>query len=188
MGRLRDALRPDSSTTPLAIPAIPAIFQPAEPKESQNRKNRSGQESENTPIAPAIRARLLNLIAGEGLPAGLVHGLSDADVLACHGYTDSELRGYLHALAAQELADAGITPVEWGSPVTRICEGCGPVLLWADCPAVVKACPWCFRRKAGKPIAKGCTHCGGLRGCLRCRKHRENLPSLVGLVKLEVTP
>lgn len=89
------------------------------------------------------------------------------------------------AQVGRDLMDIGITPVEWGSPVTRICEGCGPVLLWADCPAVVKACPWCFRRKAGKPYAKGCTYCGGLRGCPRCRKHRENLPSLVGLVKME---
>lgn len=45
----------------------------------------------------------------------------------------------------------------------------------------LKACPWCFRRKAGKPIAEGCLSCGG-RGCVGCRRHRESLPRLSGLV------
>lgn len=185
MGRLRDALRPDSSSAPRAIPAIPAIPKPPEREESQNRKNRSGQESENTPLAPIIRTHLLALVTDEGLPDGLVHGLDDADVAACAGLPDNTLRAYLRALEAGGQMDRGLCPPAWGEPVTRTCEGCGPVLLWADCPDVVKACPWCFRRKAGKPYPKGCTHCGGLRGCPRCRKHRENLSSLVGLVKME---
>lgn len=180
MGRLMDRLLCDLQTAPAATPATPATIPASPPEIVAESQLSQGAGNEKT---VANRGRLLTLAADEGLPAGLVHGLSDADVLACHPYTDAELAGYLHSLAAQELMDSGTTPVEWGSPVTRICEGCGPVLLWADCPAVVKACPWCFRRNAGKPYAKGCTHCGGLRGCMRCRKHRENLPSLVGLVK-----
>lgn len=57
-------------------------------------------------------------------------------------------------LGARERMDKGLTPMEWGEPVARTCEACGPVLLWATCPATVKACPWCFRRVAGKPIAR----------------------------------
>ncbi|MFA1731942.1 hypothetical protein [Xanthomonas campestris] len=154
MGRLLDALRADSESVPVATLATLATFPVPDPEKSQSRKSRSGAKSENAHVVPVIRTHLLALAAGEGHPAKLVHGLSDADMLACHGYTDAELRGYLDALAAQGLMDTGTTPVEWGEPVTRTCESCGPVLLWADCPAVVKACPWCFRRKAGKPIAR----------------------------------
>jgi hypothetical protein len=58
------------------------------------------------------------------------------------------------AQVGRERMDKGLPPLEWGEPVARSCEGCGPVLLWAGCPDVVKACPWCFRRKAGKAIAR----------------------------------
>lgn len=104
--------------------------------------------------AAGLRPHLLALAADEGLPATLVHNLADADVADCGGYTDTELRGYLRALAAAERLDRGLPPLEWGEPVARVCKGCGPVLLWAECPPVVVACPWCFRRKAGKPIAR----------------------------------
>ena len=128
----------------------------------------------------AQRARLLALAADELLPAGLVYGLDDADVAACGPYSDAELRGYLRALVARERMDAGMVPLEWGEPVARTCEGCGPVLLWRDCPAVVKACPWCFRRAAGKPIPRACTACGGGPGTHRCRScyPDNNLPTL----------
>ncbi|MFT4255939.1 MAG: hypothetical protein QM599_03110 [Pseudoxanthomonas sp.] len=171
MGRLMDALREKSESGPVAIPAIPAIpaiFPVAGFTESQNRKNRSGGESEKhdgaavlpLPVAAggiaesqeSQRARLLALAEPETLP--LVHGLPDADVTACTGYTDADLLGYLRTLSAGERMDAGMTPVEWGTPHARTCEACGPVLLWETCPDVVKACPWCFRRKAGKPIAR----------------------------------
>jgi hypothetical protein len=96
------------------------------------------------------RPRLLALADDEGLPPSLVHCLPDADAAACDGYGDEELRHYLRA----QRMDAGLPPLEWGTPVACTCEACGPVLLWAGCPPVVKACPWCFRRKAGKPIAR----------------------------------
>ncbi|MFT4196757.1 MAG: hypothetical protein QM601_02400 [Pseudoxanthomonas sp.] len=138
-----------------------------------------------SPDPDDIRARLLALAEAECLPATLIHALPDAEVAACGGHPDHGLRGYLRALDAGTFLDRGIPPPAWGTPVTRICEGCGPVLLWAESPPTVKACPWCFRRKAGKPIATGCTHCGGLRGCTRCRRHKENLPSLIGLVRID---
>ena len=209
MGRLLERLIAESQPAPAAIPAIPAIPGGAEAQESQNRKNRTGHETENAPAATpatlpgpkprkiaesqgsqgvaavnveAQRARLLALAADELLPAGLVHGLDDGDVAACGPYSDAELRGYLRALVARERMDAGMVPLEWGGDVAGTCEGCGPVLLWADCPAVVKACPWCFRRKAGKAIARPCPACG-TRGCDRCRD-RESLPSMSGLVTM----
>ena len=116
----------------------------------------------------ALRGRLLKLADAEGLPLVLVHGLPDADVLACVDYPDNELRGLLRALGARERMDAGMVPLEWGEPVARTCEGCGPVLLWATCPDVVLACPWCFRRKAGKPIPRPLVACG------RCRHYLPN--------------
>ncbi|MFT4247637.1 MAG: hypothetical protein QM581_06305 [Pseudomonas sp.] len=103
----------------------------------------------------AIRTHLLALAADELLPVDLVHALSDADVLACAGQPARALRAYLESLdAGRRFLDRGETPPAWGAPVACTCEACGPVLLWAGCPVVVKACPWCFRRKAGKPIAR----------------------------------
>ena len=54
----------------------------------------------------------------------------------------------------RERMDRGLPPLAWGEPVPRTCTGCGPVLLWPECPPVVAACPWCFRRKVGKPVAR----------------------------------
>ena len=138
---------------------------------------------ELAPDVPAQRVHLLALAADELLPAGLVHGLDDAEVAACEGCPADTLQAYLRSLAANERMANGLVPLEWGEPVTRTCEGCGPVLLWADCPPTVKACPWCFRRKAGKPIAEACLSCGG-KGCVSCRRHRESLPMLSGLVTM----
>ena len=101
-----------------------------------------------------LRAHLLALAADEGLPAGLVHGESDADVAACAGMPVETLRAYLRALEAGQRMDAGQVPPAWGEPVAVTCEGCGPVLLWAACPPVVKACPWCFRRKTGRLVGR----------------------------------
>ncbi len=101
------------------------------------------------------RVRLLALAIGEGLDADLVHALPDADLLAIPAdYTDRNLRAYVRALDADRRMDAGMIPVDWGVPVAVTCEGCGPVLLWPTSPPVVKACPWCFKRKAGKTIPR----------------------------------
>ena len=184
MGRLLERLLCDSQTAPAATLATPATIPASPPGIVAESQLSQGASNEKT---AGQRARLLALATDEGLPAERVHDLADADVLACAPYTDAELTGYLHALGIGHRMDAGLPLLEWGEAVTRTCEGCGPVLLWSTCPAVVKACPWCFRRKAGKPIATGCLACGGT-GCPRCRRHLENLPSLSGLVKMEGTP
>ena len=155
MGRLRDALHADSGGEGVATLATFATLPAPRPEKSQESQESQGVRIPKTAPRPdAHRARLLALADDELLPTRLVHALPDADVVACAGYNDTELRGYLHALAAAERLDRGLPPLEWGEPVARICKGCGPVLLWHGCPDPVTACPWCFRRKAGKPIAR----------------------------------
>ena len=104
-----------------------------------------------------MRARLLALAKAEGIDPTHVYRLHDDDVAAYAAvpdFTDDNLRAHLRALVGSARMDDGLIPLEWGKAVARTCEGCGPVLLWATCPEVVKACPWCFRRKAGKAIPR----------------------------------
>lgn len=144
-GLLARLLR-DSETGPAAIPAITAILgTPTAQRIAESQKSQGGDAEK----AKEQRARLLALAADEGLPAGLVHGLADADAVACAGLPDDTLRAYLLALEAGQQMDAGMVPPGWGEPVACTCEGCGPVLLWPDCPPKVKACPWCSRRGGG---------------------------------------
>ena len=158
-GLLARLLR-DSETGPAAIPAIPAILGTPPAQRIAESQESQGGDAEK---AKEQRARLLALAADEGLPAGLVHGLADADVTACAGLPDDTLRAYLLALEAGQQMDAGMVPPGWGEPVACTCEGCGPVLLWPGCPPKVKACPWCFRRKAGKVIPRPLVACGDCR-------------------------
>ena len=143
-------------------------------------RERSGREAVWT------GGTLLELAEAALMPVSIGHALPDADVNACMGESDATLTAYLRALDGQERMDNGLTPLDWGEPVAVTCDGCGPVLLWATCQPKVKACPWCFRRKAGKPYPKACTHCGGGPGshyCVQCYP-RDNLPRLSGLVTL----
>ena len=160
MAGLLARLLANAESAPAANPANPAnLAPPAEPIFADS------QDSQGVAAAKASeqRAHLLALADAELLPAGLVHGLADADVNACAGLPDSVLRAYLRALEAGERMDAGQVPPEWGESVARTCDGCGPVLLWSDCPPKVKACPWCFRRKAGKAIPRPLLTCGDCR-------------------------
>ena len=101
-----------------------------------------------------VRANLMALAGADGLSADLVHGLVDADILTCIGETDVTLTAYLRALAASRAMDVGQVPPGWGGAEAAICDGCGPVLLWPGSSSTVKACPWCFKRKAGKVIPR----------------------------------
>lgn len=112
-----------------------------------------------------IRAHLLHLAESEGVDAAHVHRLHADDVTACAGQPDKTLRAYLRGLVLGAGMDAGHVPPGWTT--TAHCEGCGPVWLWPDA-ARVRACPWCFRRKAGKPIP---------RPQVQCRDCRHFLPN-----------
>lgn len=108
-----------------------------------------------------MRGHLLNLADAEGVDAAHVHRLHADDLAACEGLDDATLRGYLRALETAARMDAGLVPDGYSHAVQ--CDGCGPVWLWAGAPLLVKACPWCFRRKAGKRIPRPQVTCGGCR-------------------------
>ncbi|TGY33555.1 hypothetical protein [Stenotrophomonas maltophilia] len=101
-----------------------------------------------------MRTRLLALAEHEDMDATLGHGLPNDEVACCAVHSVMALRAYLGALEARTFLDRGLAPPVWGKTVAVTCEGCGPVLLWSECPSTVKACPWCFRRKARKPVAR----------------------------------
>lgn len=151
MGRLLASLLANTESAPAANPANPANLTP-----SSGPKFADSQDSQGPAIEKTLdqRTHLLTLAADELLLVGLVHALDDADVTACAGVPDTALRAYLRALDCGRRMDSGMAPVEWGEPVARTCNGCGPVLLWSSCPQTVAACPWCFRRRAGKAIPR----------------------------------
>lgn len=151
MGALADLLK---QAAPAATPATCATPTPNTGKESQESQESQGYTAE-------MRLHLLTLAADELLPAAIVHRLHDADLTACHGCTDSALRAYLRALVQSERMDAGNVPA--GYTMAAQCSGCGPVWLWPGAPARVIACPWCFRRKAGKAIPRPPISCGDCR-------------------------
>jgi hypothetical protein len=109
--------------------------------------------SENIAESPTdLRAHLFSTAADAGLPAAIVQNLHADDVDACAGLPMATLRDYLRAQEFGRMMDRGIPPPGYTKAVA--CSGCGPVLLWPTSPDRVIACPWCFRRKAGKTIPR----------------------------------
>lgn len=124
-------------------------------------ENASSAESCAQPLPPGerltaigrMRGELQRLALLEGIGLAHVHRLDDADVLAIPGdYTERNLRAYLRTLVTSAEMDGGLIPSGWRGAQAAICDGCGPVLLWPGAPDRLKACPWCFKRKAGKAI------------------------------------
>ena len=158
MGALSDLLKqPQEAATP-ATPAtqsfagVRSIARVAESQESQG-------------VAPEIRAHLLRLADAEGYAPAIVHRLHADDVAACTDLPDPALRAYLRALGRGTVLDRGIAPDGYTQPAH--CAGCGPVWLWQGAPVRVVACPWCFRRQAGKALP---------RPQVTCRTCRHYLP------------
>lgn len=116
-----------------------------------------------------LRARLLDLSEFECLEPALVHRLDNADLAACTGLGDEVLTAYLRALDAAARMDAGMAPTGWTA--ARYCRLCGPVLLWPDCPPIVLACPWCFRRKAGRYVPRPQVQCADCDHFIRCERN-----------------
>lgn len=110
------------------------------------------------PDEAATRTHLLTLAEREGHALALVYRLPGADLAACVGLPDDTLRAYLRALDRGTVMDRGIVPD--GYTQAAQCDGCGPVWLWQGAPARVLACPWCFRRKAGKGLPRRLETCG----------------------------
>lgn len=142
------------------VPSL-LIANPANP--SQEKPSISGISAISSVSRPELdhaRKRLLALCADELLPASLVDGLSAADIAQCIDASDAASRGYLRSLETSEAIRGGVAPAGWGRATARFCGGCGPVLLWPECPPTVKDCPWCFRRKAGRSIPRPSVTCG----------------------------
>ena len=116
-----------------------------------------------------IRAHLLELAEFECLEPALVHRLDDSDLATCTGLGDEVLTAYLRALDAAARMDAGVAPTGWTA--ARYCRLCGPVLLWPDCPPIVLACPWCFRRKAGRYVPRPLVQCADCVHFIRCERN-----------------
>jgi hypothetical protein len=155
MGRLLDALRADSENAPAAKVANVANVAPPLPERLADSQDSQRLAASNHGLATdtnGTRDKLLTLAAQEQVAARSVHRLPDDELAACTDCTDYELRAYLLARVQSELMDAGQVPP--GYTVAATCEGCGTVWLWPGAPANVKACPWCFRRKAGKPFPR----------------------------------
>lgn len=157
---MNDLLSELLEAPPSAIPAIPAIRpSPEAPGIAESQESQAPSPSVDL---DQVRARLMVLAEDECLPPELVQSISSADLQACADSSEPELRGFLHSVRRQRAIGEGQRPHEYTAPA--YCEGCGPVWLWEGAPSPAKACPWCFRRKAGKriprpPVAcRACAH------------------------------
>lgn len=153
MGALSDLLQ---RLPQAANPANPANQQPAKAYESQESQESHGGTFE-------MRAHLLHLADAGTLPASIVHRLHADDVGGCAGLPDETLLAYLRAQDRGTVMDAGIAPESYTQAAH--CDGCGPVWLWPGAPDRLIACPWCFRRKAGKSLPRPQVTCRD------CRHH-----------------
>jgi hypothetical protein len=101
-------------------------------------------DSPNSPVSPTpdpkTKGNVYDLEAAAGPDWPAIR--DDADAVAA-------LR---RALEVRRLREQGIPPDDYTQPAH--CDGCGPVLLWRGAPARVIACPWCWNRRAGKPVPR----------------------------------
>jgi len=150
MGAFSDLLK---QTRVPAVSAVPAVFQSVAVRDFQEPQ----EPQEPQGVEPETRARLLALAEDEEVDAAHVHRLHADDVKACAAYPDRDLRRYLHGLVRDAGMDAGIVPPDFTA--TAHCDGCGPI-HWFRVEHL-RACPWCFRRKAGKSIPRPLVTCEG---------------------------
>lgn len=154
MGRLLDRLLCDSQHAPAATPATLATLRAGSVGKVAESQESQGADVEKTQV---MRAHLLTLAESEGIDPAHVHRLHDDDLRAIPAdYAEHNLTAYLRALERDTGMDAGMVPWDWQAVAQ--CDGCGPVHLWE--PLRVKACPWCFKRKAGKSIPRPLVKCG----------------------------
>lgn len=152
---MNDLLSELLEAPPSAIPAIPAIR--PNPEAAGIAESQESQAPSPAVDLDQVRARLMVLAEDEYLPPELVQSISSADLQACVDSSELELRGFLHSVRRQRSIGEGQRPYEYTA--AAYCEGCGPVWLWEGAPSLVKACPWCFRKKAGKRIPRPPVRC-----------------------------
>lgn len=112
----------------------------------------SEQKDHAADFSSVMRRLLLRIAAAEGIAPEVIHALDEGDIAACRGESENTLRTYVRALHRDTQLGAGKVPCTWTAVVE--CRGCGPVLLWPECPPEVIACPWCRHRKAGVSIPR----------------------------------
>ena len=105
---------------------------------------------------PDHRARLLAAIRAERLPDAVLGG-ADATAEKLAELDAAGLRAYAVALYATAERLAGRVPPAWDH--VAHCDGCGPVYLFS--PGTVSACPWCWNRRALRPIPRPKVQCNG---------------------------
>ena len=144
-----------------------AGFVPAAPAVSRSTGTAQTVVPQRVPVAPPVpapiqelptatadanRTRMEAVAVSDGIDARIVRDLRDDDIAECRGLPMATVRAFLRAREFGRMMDRGIPPPGYSKAVE--CSGCGPVLLWPTCPDRVIACPWCFRRKAGKAIPR----------------------------------
>lgn len=152
---------------PPAIPAIPAI--PANPASIGVVKIAESQESQGViaklhfpdsagrvrqGLTPSIlsetRRDLEGIARDKGLESSLLERVSEDDIESLAKADHEERAEYLLSLDISEAVMDGRVPKAYTHAAQ--CRGCGSVWLWAAVSVI--ACPWCFRRAAGKPIPR----------------------------------
>lgn len=107
------------------------------------------------------RATLHHVAAAEGVSPALIHALHADDVAACAGLSAEALRAYVRMLHDSALRARGARPPSETTAAT--CLQCGPVWVAPEVAAVAPivrgaplllGCPWCFNRRAGRPIPR----------------------------------
>ena len=156
MGAFSDLLAHANRANPANPSAKPATDSPHS-HDSQATAQKltivdSPDSHDSQAAAMGMRDHLHAIARTEGLPAPLVDSINPQELDACHGQSQQTLAAFLRVLARSQRMAAGEVPAGWTRPVA--CAGCGPVLLWADAPDTVTACPWCRQRKAGRTIPR----------------------------------
>ena len=149
MGRLLESLRADSG-----IRAAANVANVANPVPIRGKI--SGLAGLAEPAIVQSR-RLLDALRAASLPESLL-SRDDAEPWQLAELDQDGLLAYLRALDKSAMMDAGQIPPGYSTAVH--CQVCGPVWLGRGAPARVIACPWCFRRKAGKAIPRPPVACG----------------------------
>lgn len=153
MGALADFL---AQYRVVAVPAIPAIRQSAQFSTAAIGTEEPQEPQEPRDVLATLRAHLLILAAIEGIDKAMLHRLNANDVAACVGESDDTLRAYVRGLEHSTRMDEGRAPFGWNA--IAHCAGCGPV--WWHQAESLKACPWCFKRNAGRSIPSPPVRCG----------------------------
>ena len=95
------------------------------------------------------------------------HGTAELRLLAGDDWPEisadpAQLAAFKAAAAIAEQIQRGEVPEHYTA--TTECSRCGPVPIFPGAPTKVSGCPWCFNRRAGRPIPLAKVHPGSEKG------------------------